>query len=341
MPNASRRKLGRNGRMEMRSVSRRLAAFGIAVLGCSAAAGLAHAQAFPTGPVRIVVPYNPGGAVDGTARLLASEMSKSLGKPVIVENRPGASGIIAVEHLKRSPADGYTMLIDTIAIAVNPVVENAPYDAAKDFTPIAQVMAMPYVVAVGPKIKANTLQELIAELKKEKGAMNSTSSGTGSRLASEFFRLESGTDFTIIPYPGAAPAILAVLNGEGDLVAMDMANIATFITSGKLRGLAVSTPERSAAVPNVPSAMEAGLPGYDVRSWFGLFAPKGTPPEIAETLNKHVREALKTEALQKLLKTTGAEGATMNAAEFGTFYRAEVTKWGEVLRKAGLASKPK
>ena len=310
-------------------------AFGAAGL----TAGRAAAQGLPSGPLRIVVPYNPGGAVDGTARLLANEMTKSLGQTVIVENRPGAAGIIAVEYLKRSAPDGATILIDTIAIAVNPVVENAPYDAANDFTPVAQVMATPYVVAVAPRHKANSLSDLIAAMKKEPGTLNSTSSGTGSRLASEFFRLESKTDFTVIPYPGAAPAILAVLNGEGDLVAMDMANIAPFITSKKLRGLVVSTPERSPAVPDVPSAREAGLPGYDVRSWFGLFAPKGTPPAIADLLNRHVQAALKQPSLIQLLKNTGAEPSGMSAAEFATFYRAEVAKWKDVLGRAGLGRK--
>ncbi|MBB6309062.1 Bug family tripartite tricarboxylate transporter substrate binding protein [Xanthobacter tagetidis] len=312
----------------------------LAILACTLAPVAAvQAQSFPERPIRLIVPYAPGGAMDGTARLLAQQLQESLKQTVLVENKPGASGMIGVDFMRRSEPDGYTILIDTMAIGVNPTLNNAKYDPIADFTPISQVMAMPYALAVNPNSGIKTLGDLVAKLKANPGKLNSATSGTGSQLATVAFRKESGTKFEIIPYPGGGPGILSVMAGDCEMVIMDMANIAPFITSGKLTGLVVSTPGRSEVTPDVPSAPEVGLPGFEVSAWFGIFGPKGIPADRVTFLNAEIRKALRTDAMVKFFRSTGSIPSTMDAPQFAAFYRKEVDRWRAVILENGLQAK--
>lgn len=321
--------------MERRTFFSAVALFACALLPTAGAA----ADTFPDRPIRLIVPYAPGGAMDGTARLLATQLQESMKQTVVVENKPGASGMIGVDFMRRSEPDGYTILIDTMAIGVNPTLNNAKYDPIADFTPISQVMAMPYALAVNANSGMKTLGDLLAKLKANPGKLNSATSGTGSQLATVAFRTESGTKFEIIPYPGGGPGLLSVMAGDCEMVIMDMANIAPFITSGKLTGLVVSMPNRSEITPNVPSAPEAGLPGFEVSAWFGIFGPKGIPQDRLEYLNAEIRKALKTPAMVKFFKSNGSVPSTMDTTQFAAFYRKEVERWRAVILANGLQAK--
>lgn len=287
-------------------------------------------------PLKIIVPYVPGGAVDGTARIIATELSNATGRSVVVENRPGASGMIGVEALKRSPPDGNTLLIDTPAIAMNPSVFRKPAYTPADVAPVAQIMSMPYLIAVAPGLQVDSYQDLIQRLQRAPGAMNSASSGTSSRLFAELFRLQTRTDFVNVNYSGAPPAILSVMKNESQITAMDLANIAPLVASGKLKGILVSGRGRAPSVPDVPSAVEVGLPGYDVTTWYGLFAPAGTPASVVDKLNGQIRKAIRTKAVSEFLKVRDGTPVDQPASAFAEFFNAEVARWREVVRDARI-----
>lgn len=287
-------------------------------------------------PLKIIVPYVPGGAVDGTARIIATELANVTGRHVMVENRPGASGMIGVDALKRSAPDGSTLLIDTPAIAMNPSVFRKPTYAPEDVEPVAQIMRMPYLIAVAPGAGIGSYQDLIQRLRSAPGAMNAASSGTSSRLFAELFRLQTGTAFVNVNYSGAPPAILSVMKNESQITAMDLANIAPLVASGKLKGILVSGGERAPSVPHVPSAVEVGLPEYDVATWYGLFAPAGTPHEVIDKLNGQIRAAIRTKAVTDFLKVRDGVPVDQPASAFARFFRAEVARWREVVREARI-----
>jgi len=306
------------------------AAFGLATGNQAAAA------AYPSKPIRLLVPYAPGGAVDATARALGAQLSSSLGQTVIVENKPGASGMIAVENLTRAAPDGYTILIDTSAIAMNPSVYSKALYRPESLRPVAQVMSMPFVIAANNGAGDGSLPKFMALLRERPGSLNAASSGTSSRLFAELFRLQTKTEFMSIIYSGAAPAIMAVMKNDCQLIAMDVANIAKFITSKQLSGLVVSGDKRSSALPDVPSAVEAGVPGFDVTTWFGIFAPADTPQPVVDRLNQSIREASRAPAVAELLKASAADPSSMTAAEFEVFFGKEVARWRTVVQEAKI-----
>ncbi|GAA4326092.1 tripartite tricarboxylate transporter substrate binding protein [Pigmentiphaga soli] len=287
-------------------------------------------------PLKLIVPYVPGGAVDGTARIIATEMSNATGRNVVVENRPGASGMIAAEYLKRSPPDGSTLLIDTPAISMNPSVFRKPLYAPADVVPVAQIMSMPYLIAVAPGLQVQSYQDLVQRLKRAPGSMNAASSGTSSRLFAELFRLQTGTEFVNVNYSGAPPAILSVMKNESQLTAMDLANISSLVASGKLKGILVSGRERAPSLPDVPSAVEVGLPGYDVTTWYGIFAPGGTPPAVIDKLNGEIRAAIRTKAVTGFLKVRDGMPVDQPASAFAAFFNNEVARWRDVVREARI-----
>ena len=319
--------------MRLPKVLRR--AIGATIMASLASASVIAQNAFPSRPVTLIVPYAPGGAVDGTARALAQELGKSLGQSVIVENKPGASGMLGASILKRAPADGQTLLFDTPASVMNPLVHAKPLFEAKDLRPVAQVMQMPYVIAIAPDV-GNSFADLMAQLRAKPGALNAASSGTSSQLFAELFGLQTRTRFLHIVYSGAAPALLSVMKNETQLTAMDVPNIESFITSGKLHGVVVTGSKRSPALPNVPAASEVGIPGFDATTWYGVFAPNETPTWIVERLNEHIRKALKTKDVADYMLAHGATPVDASASDFAAFYLSEVQRWKTVVQQAGI-----
>jgi len=297
---------------------------------------LAKNDDYPSRPLTVIVPYGAGSMVDTTTRLVAKELAQKLGKPVVVENRTGANGQIAMNALQNAEADGYTLMVDTPAIAINPSAFEVNYDPSKDVVPIGQLMSLPFVAAVHPDVPASTLTEFVEYVKANPGKLNIAPGGTSTLLASELLKLRGGLEMENIIYRGAAPAVLAVLKNECQVAVFDIANLAPHIQSGKLRGLFVSGDQRSPVLPDVPTAKEAGLDGYDVTTWFGLFAKGGTPPEIVERLNQYLNEILESPQYIEYVKNRGASINKMTTAEFKEFFDNEVKLWADVIEESGV-----
>jgi tripartite-type tricarboxylate transporter receptor subunit TctC len=297
---------------------------------------VATAQTFPTRPLRIVVPYEPGSTVDTTSRMIADALSKRLGQPVIVENRTGGQGMIAMNALLNAPADGYTLMADTPALAINPSVYKVKYDPIKDLEPVAQLMSLPFVVVMSPAVPATNLKEFIALAKQKPGEFNIAPGGTSTLLASELFGLKAGIKMQVVNYKGAASAITAVMRDECQIAVFDVANLAPQIRAGKLRGLVTAGANRSEVIPDVPTAKEVGLEGFDVSTWFGMFAKKGTPPELVAKLNNEIREVLAQPAFVNYMKARGAVPTPLTAPEFTKFFHSEVALWRNVVQTSGV-----
>ena len=315
------------------------------VLQASCAAALASigfraaAQSYPTGPIRIVTPYDPGSAVDITSRMVAEGLSKRLGQPVIVENRPGDQGAVGMNALLGAPANGYTLLTDTPASAINPSLyksHQSRYNATKDLAPVAQLMSLPFAIAVDPSVPAKTVGELVKLLKDKPGSLNAAVAGTSTRLAGELFSMQADVKFTPIPYKGAASAMQSVMKGETQVVFLDAANLAPFINAGKLRGLLITGDKRWPALSQVPTAKESGYPQFDVSTWFGMFAKAGTPQPIVDQLNAAIREVMLSPSLETYLSQRGAQPSKRTASEFKEFFHQEINLWRDVIVKANI-----
>ncbi len=295
----------------------------LAVLIASLAAGGAGAQPYPTKPVKIIVGFAPGGGSDFIARVIAQKLTERLGSQVIVENRPGAGSVLGSEVAVKSPPDGYTLL---------------SFDPLNDITPIVQLSRGPYVVAVNPSVPAKTLQELVALAKKEPDKLAYASSGNGSHVhvATEYFLYTAGIKITHVPYKGTGPALNDTVAGTTQLIFGSVATTLQFVKSGRLRALAVTTPKRIAAAPDVPTVAESGYPSYEVTNWHGLVGPRGLPKNVVERLNKEVNEALKSKDVEKVLAGDGLEPAGGSAAEFAAILKNEVARWGQVVKQAGV-----
>lgn len=298
----------------------------------------AGAQEFPSRPVKLVVAYPPGGAVDQVARMLAEKLSASLGQPVVVDNRAGAGGLVGSDAVAKAPNDGYTLLLGTVSShAIAPAVyRKMPYDPVADFAAISLVALTPYIITVNPGVPARTLPELIALAKAKPDGLNFGSSGTGTtpHLAGELFNTMAGTKIAHIPYKGSAPMLTDLLGGQVQ-VAFDNTVIPS-IKGGKLRGLAVTGPARLAAVPDIPTAAEAGLPGYEAVGWMGLYAPKGTPAPIVARLAAETGKAMAAGDVRDKLNGMGFQGKTDSPAAFDAYLRAETAKWAKVARDANV-----
>jgi tripartite-type tricarboxylate transporter receptor subunit TctC len=298
----------------------------------------AAAQDYPTKPVRVIIPFPPGAINDTVGRLIATQLSNRLGKQFIVDNRAGAGGVLGTELAANAPKDGYTLLIVSLVNTVNPWLYKLNYEPIKAFAPIAFLASSPNVIVVNPEVPAKTLGEFIALAKKQPGKVQYASGGVGSfmHLGGELFKLSTGVDLLHVPFRGGGPAMIDVVGGHTNAIFATVPTAAPQVRSGKARALAVGAPKRQAALPDVPTAAEAGLPDYDVANWVGIVAPAGTPAAIVEKLNKEIAAAMQSPEVQKQLETEGAETRTMSPAEFGDFMEKELVKWGRVVKDGGI-----
>jgi tripartite-type tricarboxylate transporter receptor subunit TctC len=301
--------------------------------------GPAAAQAWPSKPIKWIVPFAPGGTTDILARTIGEKLALALGQPVVIENRPGARGGVGAELTAKSPPDGYTIIGGTISThAINAsLYQKLPYDPVKDFVAITLIARVPNMLVVTSSLPVKDVPELIALLKANPGKYSFASSGNGTsqHLSGELFKAQAGVDMQHIPYKGSPPALADVVGGQ---VAMTFDNITTawpLAKGGKLKALAVTTAKRSSIAPEVPTLAEAGLPGYEIGSWQGVFAPAGTPPDIVRRLNAEIVKIINTPDVQKKLLDLGAEPVANSADEFGAFVKNEVVKWADVVKKSG------
>jgi tripartite-type tricarboxylate transporter receptor subunit TctC len=297
----------------------------------------ARAQEFPTQPVKLVVPFPPGGTTDILARQLAAELQARWGKPVVVDNRAGASGTIFSEQFARTPADGYTLMLTATHHVINPgLYKNLRYDTRTDFTPLAQVAAVPNVLVVHPSFAPRSLQELVAHAKAHPGKVNFGSAGAGgaNHLSGELFKAMAGVDMVHVPYKGAAPALNDLLGGQIPMMFDSVPGVIQHIQSGKLRALGVTSLKRSAALPNVPTIDESGLKGFEATAWFGLYAPGRMAPALRDRIAADVLQVLKSPAIHAQFEKLGAEPGTLTQAQFAGFVDAELKKWSKVISEA-------
>ena len=314
----------------------KIATFLAAALALSLPLG-GHAQSFPTKPIRLIVTYPPGGGADLMARLVAPKMAESLGQPVVVENKAGASGQIAAGEVLRAPADGHTLMLDALSFAVNPsLYRNMPYDSAKAFTPIAVIVRFPNMLVVNPSFPAKNVAELIAAAKEKPGSIAFASSGNGSaqHLAGELFRQKAGVDITHVPYKGGGPALNDVIGGQVPMFFANMASGLPHVKGGKLRALAVTGEKRSAALPDAPTIAEAGVPGYVVYEWNAIFAPAGTPAPVIAKLADAILKAVQSPDFRERVEGLGGELTGYGPVEAERFVREQMSLWGGVV-KAG------
>jgi tripartite-type tricarboxylate transporter receptor subunit TctC len=304
------------------------------------AAGGARAQDFPRRPVRIVVPFPPGGTPDMLSRLLGQRASQLFGQSVVVENRPGAGGNVAMEVVARSPADGHTLIMGTIGTcAINPhVYRKVGFDVDKDFAPVMLVGSISNLLAVHPSVKANSVAELVALARATPGGLTYASSGFGSsvHLIAEVFQIETGVELRHVPYKGSALAVTALMAGETQIMFDNMPSISPHALAGKVRPLAVTGTARSKLFPKVPTMREAGHPGVTINPWFGLLAPARTPAPVLARLNAVFNEAMRDPAVQKRFAEIDLEPAGGSAADYGRLIRAESARWGELARSRNI-----
>ena len=309
----------------------------IIALSCAAASALAE---YPDKPVKIIVPYPPGGTTDILARVIAQRLGERLKQSFIVENRGGASGAIGTQAVAKSPADGYTLCMGTIGThGINSALfKNLPYDAVKDFAPITIVGITPNVLTVHPSVPAKNLQELLALARAKPGTLNfgSTSPGGSPHMAGELFKTMANIDIAHIPYKGAGPMLIDLIGGQIQMGFDNMPSSIGHIRSGKLRAIAVTTTKRWPGAPDVPTMAESGLPGYEVSAWFGLLAPAGTPKPVVDLLYKNIGDILKQPDMVKQLFELGAEPGGNTPEAFARYIAADVEKWTRVVAATGV-----
>lgn len=300
--------------------------------------GIARADNYPSKPIRIIVPYPPGGFNDTLARTLGQKLTEKWGQPVIVDNRPGGGTTIGTNLAAKSAPDGYTLLIVSFAFAVNPALfASLPYDTAKDFSPILLAASTPNLLVVNPELPVKSVKELIALAKSKPGKLNYASAGNGSsnHLSMELFKSLTGVDVVHIPYKGSAPAVTDLIGGQVDLMFDNVPNVLAQVKTGKLRALAVSSKERSPFVKDLSTVAEAGVPGFDVSVWFGVVAPAGTPQPVIAKLNAEINGILKLPEIRQSFNSQGVETAGGTPAEFAAFIAAQTTKWAKVVKDSG------
>jgi tripartite-type tricarboxylate transporter receptor subunit TctC len=303
----------------------------------------ARAQAIPAHPVRLVVPFPPGGTTDILARMLSNALGTEWKQPVVVENKPGASGTIFSEQLARAPADGYTLMVTATHHVINPALyKNLRYDSRKDFTAVAQVAAVPNVLVINPDFAArnriNSVADLTAYAKANPGKVNFGSAGTGgaNHLSGELFKSMTGVSMVHIPYKGAAPALNDLLGGQIPIMFDSVPGVLQHIKAGKLRALAVTSLTRSSALPDVPTLDEAGVKGFEATAWFGLYAPGNMDPKLLAKISGDVLAALRSPSIQEQFAQQGAMPGTMTQPEYARFVNAEMDKWAKVIDDAHI-----
>ena len=304
---------------------------------CSISPAIVHAQDYPASSVRLVVPYAAGGATDVLGRLLAQQLSATWGKPVVVDNKLGASGMIGGELVARAAPDGYTLLLVVPGHIINPsIFAKSPYDVLSDFTAVTQVATSPWLVVASTSVPATTLQELIALARSQPGKLAFGSSEPSTRLAGELFRQMAGVDLLSIPYKGGAQVMADMLGGQIQLAFTTSLTVGPLYGSGKLRVLAVASKTRSPAMPEVPTAAEAGLPGYETGAWYGLYAPAKTPKDIVAKIQRDTAEVLKRPEVGERLKQIGATPVGSSPEAFAAFTRSEFAKYARIVRDANI-----
>jgi tripartite-type tricarboxylate transporter receptor subunit TctC len=296
------------------------------------------AQDYPNKPVRLIIPFPPGGSNDVVGRMIAIQLSDRLGKQVVVDNRGGAGGVIGTEAAANAPHDGYTLLVISIAHAVSPWLYKLQYDPIKSFVPVAILATGPNVLVVNPDLPVHSVTELIALAKQKPGELNYASAGIGSfqHLGGELFKLTAGVNIVHVPYKGGGPAMTDVLGGYTKIMFSSLVQTSGFVRSGQLRALGTGGSHRSSVLPDVPTIAEAGLPGYEANNWWGILAPAGTPPAIVEKLHDEIAAVQNSEQTKKQFSTEGAEVVQMSSAAFGTFMETEMVKWQRVVKEGGI-----
>jgi tripartite-type tricarboxylate transporter receptor subunit TctC len=303
-----------------------------------AASGMAWAQAYPVKPIRIVVPFSPGGAADILARVVGRRLTESWGQQVVVDNRTGAGGIVGSDIVAKAAPEGYTLLLTSSSHAINAsLYKQLPYDTLKDFTPLAPVAAIANVLMVNSSVPAKTVADLIQLARSKPGQLKFASAGAGStlHLAGELFKVAAKVDILHVPYKGNAPAISDLLGGAIEMVFPPAVNAVPFRQDKRVRILAVCTPRRSVALPDIPTLAEAGLPGYEFESWWGMFAPARIPKGLATKMNDEVRRILSLPDVKEVLAKQGAEPLSMTAELFASFVRTETDKMAKLVKISG------
>jgi tripartite-type tricarboxylate transporter receptor subunit TctC len=304
---------------------------------CGAAAGVLG-QAFPSKPIRIVVGFPPGGGNDIIARLVGAKMQENWGQPVVIDNKPGANSIIATEHVAKSAPDGYTLLVNaTGGMSVNPVLyAKLPYDSLTDFVPISMVGSFPLVLVVNPSVPASSVVELIAYAKANPGKLNYSSGSTAFQVATEMFKQMTGTDIKHIPYKGSVQSISAVIAGDVQMTIVDTPPLVPQIKAGRVRALAVTSAKRAGAMSDLPTIAESGVPGYEMVLWIGVFAPAGTPQDVAAKLNGEVVRIVNLHDIHEKLAGLGVEPLGNSSEQMAEWIRREIAKYGPVVKAGNI-----
>lgn len=307
-----------------------------ALLMC--AAGAAMAQNYPTGPVRIIVPFPAGGGIDTMARLLAPKLSEAIGRTVLVDNRAGANGMIGSRVVAKAPRDGYTLLVNGVNFVTTPsMFKNAEYDPVRDFDAISLLALAPNILVVHPSLPVKNVRELIALAKAKPGQVLFAGSDSGStpHLAGELFKTLTKTDMVHVPYRGTGPAITAILSGEVSTMFMPALTALPLIQSGRVRALGVTSLERLPALPDLPTVSESGLKGYQSSQWYGVLAPAGTPQDILSFLNSHTMKIMHSPEMKERMKNSGSVAVGSSREMFSKFLQTEFTKWAQVIKESG------
>ena len=302
-------------------------------------AGLAHAQSWPTKPIKLIVPYPPGGGTDVIARIVQEPLAKELGQQVIIDNRGGAGGSIGSALAAQSPSDGYTVLFTLSSHTINPAIyTKLPFDTEKDFSSVVTVASLPQILVANPNFPAKTVKEVIEMAKAKPGSISYASVGNGSpgHLAGAMMATDAGVDMTHIPYRGGGPAVTDVIAGQVPLLWVSIPAAAQFVKAGKLRALAVSTVKRSAVFPDVPTMAESGFKDFEVDSWYAMFVPASTPKPIIERLNKAALKVLAQPEVKEKLLSQGAEAVGDSPSQLGAVVKKEIAKWKQVVKAANI-----
>lgn len=305
----------------------------------STAISAAAADAYPGKTIRWVVPFTPGGAMDTMARTLGDKMSQSMKQPVVIENRPGAGGVVGSTTVAKSEPDGYTMMIVSIGHAVNPsLYPKLSYDPIKDFEPVSLVGIVPNVLVVNPSVNANNVSELISLAKAQPGKMTFASAGSGTtiHLAGELFASMANVDILHVPYKGSAPAVTDLMGRQVDMMFDSVSSAKPYIDSGRLKPLAVTTTKRSSVLPNVPTVAEAGIKGYELSGWYAVFVPAKTPQPVVNRINEELVKALKQPDVKARFAQIGAEPVGSSPAELARYLKSETSKWSEIVRARNI-----
>ncbi|MFS0758101.1 tripartite tricarboxylate transporter substrate binding protein [Noviherbaspirillum sp. 1P10PC] len=306
----------------------------VLVLACAPAVALAQPQSYPSKPVRLVVPYSPGGGADNAARILATRLSTAMGQTVVIDNRPGGSGMIGAQAVAQAEPDGYTVLYDASAFAVNPALRKMAFDPAKDLVPVSLAVTVPNIFVVPPNAPYKTVQEFVDYARKNPGKLTYASYGAGSaaHLIGELLKARAGIDLLHVPYKGGAPALTDLMGGQVDSYFSNAASGMSYVKSGKLRALAVTSAKRMAAMPDVPTLAESGFKDFEVLEWNGFFVPKGTPNDVVARLAKEVQAAVKDPATRQKLQGLGLDPVGSTPEEFGKFVQSEMTRWAGLVK---------